>query len=358
MTSRNPRRHQAQDMLPGMPDRVNGCPPKAAAEPEAMTLDQAIARSHQILDRVLAAYPVVAVFALFSGGNDSVVLAHLFRQRVNAVVHVNTGTGIPETTRHVRAVTAAWGLPLHELHPRDAYRDLVLGNVAARTGPNTGRPVWKGFPGPAGHPVMYRRLKDEPLQRLRARIVGRAWRTRNVVYLAGMRWAETSRRFRTAEEVDREGSLIWVSPIVHWTTAHLREYRDRYRCDTPHHHAAHRLCHPGSLPLNEVTTHLHMSGECLCGAYAKPGELEEIAFFYPHAAAPLRALQRDAEAAGLAACTWGQKPPGARTHNPPPGRSALCANCPLPGQDDLFTHWLNAGLLTPTEHDDLTRRLA
>lgn len=25
----------------------------------------------------------------------------------------------------------------------------------------------------------------------------------------------------------------------------------------------------------------HMSGECLCGAFAKPGELDEIRFWYP-----------------------------------------------------------------------------
>src|SRR5581483_6223818 len=43
---------------------------------------------------------------------------------------------------------------------------------------------------------------------------------------------------------------------------------------------------------------------------------------------------------------------------PPPGRAALCANRPLPGQDELFTGWLAAGLVTPAQHADLTRRAA
>ncbi|MFE4969983.1 phosphoadenosine phosphosulfate reductase family protein [Streptomyces sp. NPDC056660] len=237
MTSRNAKRQLAGDMFPGMPSLLPKKPPKAALDPEAMTLDEAITRSFAIYDRVLAAFPVVAKVGLFSGGNDSVIVNHLFRHRLDAIAHVNTGTGITETTQHVRDVVGAWHLPLHELHPRHSYRDLVLGNVLSTRGKNIGRQVWKGFPGPAGHSVMYRRLKDEPLQRLRGQIIGRHGRTRNLVYLGGMRWAETDRRFRNAEEVDREGALIWVSPIVHWTDAHMREYPPgtaaRSRTSTP-----------------------------------------------------------------------------------------------------------------------------
>lgn len=100
-----------------------------------------------------------------------------------------------------------------------------------------------------------------------------------------------------------------MSPLVHWADAHMREYRARHRCQQDHKHAQHRLCFDRALPLNEVTEHLHMSGECLCLAYGKPGEPDEIECFYPHAAAPMRELEREAEAAGIKACRWGQKPP-------------------------------------------------
>lgn len=58
--------------------------------------------------------------------------------------------------------------------------------------------------------------------------------------------------------------------------------------------------------LNEVTDFLHMSGECLCGAYAHPGELQEIEMWYPAVAAEIRALEKEAAERGIPQCTWGR----------------------------------------------------
>ncbi|WP_406730931.1 hypothetical protein [Streptomyces sp. NBC_01794] len=355
MSSRNSRRRAPGDMFPGMPDVLAKKPPKATdGEHMARTLDEAIARSHEILDEALATYPVIATFGLFSGGNDSVVLMHLMRQRYDAMLHVNTGTGIPFTTQHAYEVAEAWAKQHNELRPRNSYRDLVLGKVIASTGVNAGkRAVWKGFPGPAGHKVMYRHLKDEPLMRFRRGVVGNEGRTKKIIYLGGMRWGETERRFRNAEAIDPDGAIIWVSPLVHWTDAHMREYRAQNRCHKLHKHAPHRMCTDDALPLNEVTEHLHMSGECLCGAFAKPGELDEIEFFYPETAAKFRALEREAEAAGIAACKWGQKPPGA---SDAAAAGRLCSSCvAIPGQDDLIDQWRDTGLITPEQHAEFTR---
>ena len=355
MSARNPRRQQPGDMFPGMPDVLAKKPPKAEdGDHEIRTLDQAIARSHEILDEALAAHPIVGTYWLSSGGNDSAIVGHLLRGRYDAVLHVNTGTGIPETTQCVRVVAAAWGDTLHELTPKNRYEDLVLGKVIAGSGPNAGwRPIWKGFPGPAGHRVMYRQLKNEPLMRFRRETLGDQTRLpradrKKIIYLGGMRWAETERRFRNAEAIDPDGSIVWVSPLVHWTDAHMREYRARYRCQQDHDHALHRLCFDGALPLNEVTEHLHMSGECLCGAYAKPGELDEIEFFYPGVAARVRALEADAERAGIRYCRWGQKNGGTDSATPA-GR--LCSSCTVaPGQNDLIDQWRATGLITDEQH--------
>jgi hypothetical protein len=51
-----------------------------------------------------------------------------------------------------------------------------------------------------------------------------------------------------------------------------------------------------------------MSGECLCGAFAKPGELEMIRFFFPDTAAEIDELERKAKAAKKH-CVWGTRPP-------------------------------------------------
>ncbi|MGW1433102.1 hypothetical protein ACWD6K_31340 [Streptomyces sp. NPDC002431] len=359
MSSRNKRTQAAGDMFPGMPDLLPKTPPKAEeGEHVARTLDEAIARSHEILDETLATHPIVGTYWLFSGGNDSVIVGHLLRGRYDAMLHVNTGTGIPETTQHVHDVAAAWGDVLHELHPKNRYEDLVMGRVIAGSGPNAGiRPVWKGFPGPPGHKVMYRHLKNEPLMRFRRDTLGDQKRRpradrKQIAYIGGMRWGESETRFRNAEAIDPEGSIVWVSPLVHWTDAHMREYRARHRCQQDHEHAEHRLCFDGALPLNEVTEHIHMSGECLCGAYAKPGELDELGFFYPEAAARLKALEAEAEQAGIKYCRWGQK--NGSTDSTAAGR--LCSSCvAIPGQDDLIDQWRDTGLITPEQHAVFTR---
>lgn len=390
------------ELLPGMPDRLAAKPPKAE-EYEALTLDEAIVRAHAILDRVLAGVvierittkpadgsrpttittvlgpdaevtkptrttdattgdtviatrkrlqPPEQTFTLFSGGGDSSVLAHLMRERTNTFAHVRTGISVPATWEYVQAVCGSWNAQLTAAYPDVAYQDLVMGRVAPRTPRGKREAIWKGFPGPAGHTVMYQQLKERALAKLRSDVVGRRGRTGQLAFLAGMRWAESDRRFRNAEEADLWGSVIWCSPIVWWTNAHMREYRDRFMCHDSHEHAPHRLCFPGALPLSEVTEHLHMSGDCLCGAYAKPGELDMIELFYPAVAARLRALESEATTAGLERCIWGEgKRPGEPEPDGAPG--PLCKRCvpPMEGQLDITDNWFERGLITAEQYE-------
>ncbi len=57
------------------------------------------ADDHEITGRV----------ALFSGGNDSTVLAHLFRSWATHAAHANTTIGIEATRQFVRDTCGAWG---------------------------------------------------------------------------------------------------------------------------------------------------------------------------------------------------------------------------------------------------------
>jgi len=87
----------------------------------------------------------------------------------------------------------------------------------------------------------------------------------------------------------------------------------------------------GDVPLNEVSQKLHMSGECLCGAFAKPDELEQIRFWFPDMAAEIDQLEADVRAAGHKEpfCRWGhgQGKPTEKT-------GKLCTSCDL--QLDLW----------------------
>lgn len=53
----------------------------------------------------------------------------------------------------------------------------------------------------------------------------------------------------------------------------------------------------------------HMSGECLCGAFATEDELQEIAGWFPDVAVHIQDLERKVEQAGHPACRWGKRPP-------------------------------------------------
>jgi 3'-phosphoadenosine 5'-phosphosulfate sulfotransferase (PAPS reductase)/FAD synthetase len=286
-------------------------------EAAAMTLDEAMAHSRLIVDVVRRTHNPVALIGLFSGGNDSTTFMHLLRSEMDHAAHVNTGIGIPATAEYVRSTCAAWGLDLIELSPEgpNRYRDLALKY---------------GFPGPAGHSLMFRHLKERQFRRLRKMFVTDG-RKQRVMFLAGMRFAESSRRMRNTEVTHRDGSVVWCSPIAYWTGEHMAEYRRRF-----------------DVPRNPVADALHMSGECLCGAFAKPGELDEIAFWYPEVAVQIRSLEREVTEAHirrgepLTACRWGQRPTAAEV----PGQLSMieradameivCGRCEAGIPDDVI----------------------
>ncbi len=219
---------------------------------------------------------IVAVCALFSGGNDSTTLLHLFKDSIDYAVHINTGIGIEQTREYVRDTCKKWKIPLIEQSPPigSTYEELVID---------------QGFPGPAMHYKMYQRLKERGLDKVRSLLVENP-RKERVVFLAGRRREESKRRM-LAPEQGRKGSTVWISPLVNWTKLDLNEYRRR---------------NPG-IPRNEVSDNIHMSGECLCGAFAKPGELDEIGFWYPEMKTYINNLESRVFRAGhsIEKCKWG-----------------------------------------------------
>lgn len=248
------------------------------------------------------------------GGGDSTVLAHLFKDRATHMAHANTGIGVEQTREYVRDTVSAWRLPLLEKYPDPwaTYRLLVLGQVRARTGPNKGTVLYPGgFPGPAMHYMMYQRLKERALEKVRRDLVEHPMRQR-VVFLAGRRADESDRRkgLRTKGPIERRGSTIWVSPLLDWTSLDLNAYRRAYP----------------DVPRNEVSDLLHMSGECLCGSFAHKDELEEVEMWFPETVREIRELEREVIEAGVASperCRWGW---GAGKERPS-RVGALCSSC-------------------------------
>lgn len=266
---------------PLRPDLASPTPSSIVAElsprDRRLRVERLAAQSHEIVDSALEAHlegrSLAGVVALFSGGGDSTVLTHLMRDRATHAAHANTTIGIEETRQFVRDTCAAWGLPLIEKVAPVSYRDLV---------------IERGFPGPAMHFKMYQRLKERCLDEVRRDLVSDPRRQR-VLYLAGRRRSESARRAAVPIH-ERRGSTIWASPLVMWTALDLATYR-----------AVH------DVPTSKASSTLHMSGECLCGAFAKPGELDEIGFWYPEVRAEIEALEAEVRAAGHPEpfCRWG-----------------------------------------------------
>jgi 3'-phosphoadenosine 5'-phosphosulfate sulfotransferase (PAPS reductase)/FAD synthetase len=254
-----------------------------------------------VLERAVSEYEPSHVFALFSGGHDSlcstaVAAAH---PAFTGAVHINTGIGIAETRTFVRETCAARGWPLLEMHPdAKTYRDLV---------------IEKGLPaGPKAHNTVYFWLKQRQVRRLvREHKVGRRGR---VVLVSGIRKAESERRMAAvmAQPIHRIGAQVWVNPILSWTKADCHDFM-----------AAQGLAR------NPVVDLLHRSGECLCGALAHHSEIRDIELWYPAAAAEIHGYESLARERGHIEDVWARRlrrvsRQQLRLDLP------LCSSCPTP----------------------------
>ena len=242
--------------------------------------------------QAIAEHNPVKVYALVSGGNDSTVTAHLAKEygpRLDGIVHIDTGIGVDETREYVRSFADWLKVPLIVKRPSVSYEDLVMKY---------------GFPGPAAHRYMYIQLKERPLREVRRE--AQQGRSRRVLFITGVRTSESHRRMGYARRVQRDGNTVWVAPIRDFDHRDIWNYRDRF-----------------SMPSNEVVEVLHMSGECLCGAFAKPGELDWLALFYPPVAQRIRRLEEKAHASGLKSGHWG--PQSSKEIREAPG--PLCVGC-------------------------------
>lgn len=280
-------------------------------------LDWKLNMSERVVHDAKEWFEPAVTAVMFSGGNDSSVLVHAMQEHADGVLHINTTVGIADTRAFVRAYCKALGLELWEVEPppvkspeeaipvaktertREQLKDLArrvekAGIVWENHTPYEQFVMRFGFPGPGGHMLAYSLLKNRALVRWMRETPLRK-RGEPALLMTGVRWAESERRMGNAELVSKVGSQVWLAPIVHLTSDDMWEYRDRF-----------------GLPRNEVSDHLHMSGECLCGSYAKQGELEEIRFFYPRDAEYLESVQELARRMGHEKSTWGARAKGGR----------------------------------------------
>lgn len=239
------------------------------------------------IERAIELHQPKNIFALFSGGHDSGSCTHFATEvlgdRLTGVVHVNTGIGIPQTRQYVRETCERYGWNLLE------YKAAENTNAKGEPDPQVYEDIVLrfGFPGstsgPNGHGMMYARLKERQVRRL-CRDFG-VTSKEPAMLISGCREEESNRRMGIAVPLSKQGRQLWVNPFWEFSGADCSEYMaDR------------------EIPRNPVKDLLHMSGECLCGAFAHPGELAEIELWYPEVAAGIKRIEARVRAAGF---PWG-----------------------------------------------------
>lgn len=104
-------------------------------------------------------------------------------------------------------------------------------------------------------------LKERQLRQLERdyKASGRKSNLRRVMYVSGARTQESTRRMGNTAEVQIDGRRIWVAPCHDWSKLDTSDYLEHF-----------------GQPRNLVVDLIHKSGECLCGAFAKKGELAEL----------------------------------------------------------------------------------
>jgi len=178
-------------------------------------------------------------YALFSGGHDSLAATHYAMEQdsTEAVLHLDTGTGIDENRWYVEETCDEFGWPLRIEETPEDYREFV---------------AKVGFPGPDVHHWAYQRLKARQLRS----VASEGSATKH--YWTGIRADESQRRmeFHTNPiERDRDDRWVWCNPIHAWSDARVEQYIDDH-----------------DLPRNPVVETIHRSGECFCGAFATRDE--------------------------------------------------------------------------------------
>lgn len=194
------------------------------------------------------------LWALVSGGKDSVTMAHVLatRGRLRGVAFIDTGIACPDTRPFVERLCDREGWELKVTRTPVSYEEFVLKY---------------GFPGPAQHSVVMSALKGRAIRELRKHVDG-------LVLASGVRRLESARRSRSVLRRESIEGVPIVAPISEWPTSQVWSYLRAH-----------------DLEVSPAYATLHMSGDCLCGAYAQPDEPYMIRAFYPDVAERLARLE-------------------------------------------------------------------
>ena len=184
---------------------------------------------------------------LYSGGKDSSMCADLLNKMglLDHVLTIDTGEAIDELWPFMRDETKRQGWHHVIRKTRQNFNDYVYryGNPASRA-----------------HHFVMGVLKGERMRQYYNEELNSDY-----IYVSGIRAPESKERARNySYHINKEGSLLFVSPIFYKTTQEVLDYVTKHKIN-----------------LSPVYKSVHISGDCTCTANGDEIEKLEIRIHYP-----------------------------------------------------------------------------
>ena len=218
---------------------------------------------------------VEKVYGLCSGGKDSMAAcatAHKYRP-LDGIILVDT-TIVARNKEDKPSYIAAkrfadrLGVPFYCIKPRDdlkgGYEEVpCIGKYGmGKTFENYCKRY--GFPHASQHNQVFRFLKKKALVGF---VMSQTENKQRIAYISGVRRGESKRRLDNAQIIGIDEDtprIVWIAPVYYWSTK-----------------ATYSFIKKQGFELSESYTMLHISGDCLCGAFAGKDEAGLINAFYP-----------------------------------------------------------------------------
>jgi len=275
---------------------------------------------NEIIDQALS-QGIRDFYVGYSGGKDSGIvldiIAKNYPDNFRGVVFANTGIGTEATMGFVKSYCNEKKYPLFIISQNDMIRkkDTKLGKKGGKFNFSYSDFVLEhGFPKQGVHTIVMRKLKYIPLRYF---ILSRIEKGEKPAIISGIRKFESQRRSKWATEfIHKDGKMCFISPILY-----------------KHDDWVYRYFVENNIKRSPVYETLHISGDCLCGCFAKKDELKLLEMFHPDVFKKIKDLENEIKIKGTKEAkkysTWGNGGNTKDIESQTTMESFVCSDCIL-----------------------------